>query len=244
MSLSNPVTPLNTNTPITPIYSTSTAPAPNSPLRILCFGDSLTEGYSRYGTLMTPYSRTLFQHLTACFPDRKITVYTDGLSGDLVVPPGRFLRRMEKRFSQADPDEPYTHVLFLGGTNDLDWGKTTANIIAALHTLLDIPLAHGCKVLLFTIPECRAKAAQGKVAQVNVARDEINSHIKLELGRREQVEVFDLRNVMPYHTMSARDVSEFWDDGVHFTVAGYRKVGEEAARRFVEVWGEELGAVA
>jgi hypothetical protein len=68
------------------------------PLRILCFGDSLTEGYSNYGLTFTPYSDTLLQKLKSdLFLSSKynIAVDTDGMSGDQVT--GSFLGRMEDR---------------------------------------------------------------------------------------------------------------------------------------------------
>lgn len=66
------------------------------PLRILCLGDSLTEGYSHFGTKFTPYSKWMKEVLLAKWPDRAIDVITDGVSGDLVTPPGGFKRRMER----------------------------------------------------------------------------------------------------------------------------------------------------
>jgi hypothetical protein len=67
------------------------------PLRILCFGDSLTEGYSRFGFLMTPYSQWFKSELEVKFwarkERRKVEVVTDGESGDLVTT-GSFKHRM------------------------------------------------------------------------------------------------------------------------------------------------------
>ena len=58
-------------------------------LRILCYGDSLTEGYSCFGMSMTPYSKTLKSILEAVFlagaDKRKVEIVTDGVSGDRVT---------------------------------------------------------------------------------------------------------------------------------------------------------------
>lgn len=55
------------------------------PLRILCFGDSLTEGYSAMGWSMTPYSRWMEEYLNAKVDNEyEIKVETDGKSGDCV----------------------------------------------------------------------------------------------------------------------------------------------------------------
>jgi hypothetical protein len=57
------------------------------PLRILCFGDSLTEGYSQHGLTFTPYSETLLQTLqqSSIGGHWEIEVDTDGMSGDAVT---------------------------------------------------------------------------------------------------------------------------------------------------------------
>lgn len=54
------------------------------PLRILCFGDSLTSGFCHFGLTEHPYSIRLKDHLDAAFPDRRIDVYTNGQPGDVV----------------------------------------------------------------------------------------------------------------------------------------------------------------
>jgi lysophospholipase L1-like esterase len=69
------------------------------PLTILCFGDSLTEGYSQFGMIMTPYSKTLKAKLTlklwAWKGQTEVVVVTDGQSGDLITT-GSFKARMNE----------------------------------------------------------------------------------------------------------------------------------------------------
>jgi hypothetical protein len=62
-------------------------------IRILCFGDSLTEGYSYYGQEFTPYAGNMKAWLHAAWPATKVTVDVDGLSGDRVAR-GSFLSRI------------------------------------------------------------------------------------------------------------------------------------------------------
>lgn len=66
-------------------------------LRILCFGDSLTEGYTRSGTLFHPYAESLNAYLKKAFPTTELHVDIEGLSGDRVCPPGLFMPRMEAK---------------------------------------------------------------------------------------------------------------------------------------------------
>jgi len=57
------------------------------PLRILCFGDSLTEGYTHHGLSYAPYCTTMEQVLTAALPEKEwdISVDEQGVSGELVL---------------------------------------------------------------------------------------------------------------------------------------------------------------
>lgn len=55
----------------------------NNSLSILCFGDSLTQGFHNYGLGESPYSETLEEKLRGAFPDWKIRIHTSGVPGDL-----------------------------------------------------------------------------------------------------------------------------------------------------------------
>lgn len=64
-----------------------------TPLRILCFGDSLTSGYYGWGSGLHPYSKALGARLREAFPGRYIDVATSGVPGDVVCGP-RFHERL------------------------------------------------------------------------------------------------------------------------------------------------------
>lgn len=63
------------------------------PLRILCFGDSLTSGYHHFGLDSHPYSLRLTKLLREALPDKSLDIVTSGVPGDGVVFP-RFEQRM------------------------------------------------------------------------------------------------------------------------------------------------------
>lgn len=67
---------------------------PHANTRILCLGDSLTEGYSEPGADFTPYGDSLKAALSKA--GKKVDVVTDGESGDQVTA-GSFGRRMTMR---------------------------------------------------------------------------------------------------------------------------------------------------
>lgn len=79
-------------------------------LRILCFGDSLTQGWFHYGLGQHPYSIQLEKRLREVLPaGTTLEVRTSGMAGDVVAFP-RFRERfdmqgtwgyMPKRYSSA-----------------------------------------------------------------------------------------------------------------------------------------------
>ncbi|KAI9645519.1 hypothetical protein NHQ30_006261 [Ciborinia camelliae] len=191
------------------------APRKLSPLKILCLGDSLTQGYSEYGTKFTPYSKWMKEVLVKKWPDREIEVITDGSSEDLLTPPGGFSRRMERHFPSTPP---ITHTILLGGTNDLAYNRPINTIYAVFETLIFTPLSHSSKVLILTVPECHVRS---KV--LDEKREELNDS-----------DTFDLRGKMPYHNMEPDRRARLWDDGLHFTEMGYEEMGVMVGEKMIE----------
>jgi len=97
--------------------SNSTNALPTS-LRILCFGDSLTAGYTMSGWSFFPYATELRVHLMRLLslPESMITIEVEGLSGDQVR--AQYQRRMQRKCASATND-PYDWIVIMGGTNDL-----------------------------------------------------------------------------------------------------------------------------
>lgn len=189
-----PATMATTTTPglpspsLSPETKTKQQTDPSSPqkprrsLRILCFGDSLTSGYSQLGAVSHPYSQRLTSVLSASFPSLNIDAHTDGLPGDLVCTAGsRFLRRIEPKFLTKGGGTPYDWTVVLGGTNDLAFQFTAEDIYKALRDVWDVALSKGGRVLACTVPEA---GAQGKIGQrVKARRDELN---ELILSHRQE----------------------------------------------------------
>ncbi|PBP18403.1 asparagine amidase a [Diplocarpon rosae] len=134
----------------------------STPIHILCFGDSLTKGYSMHGKNFTPYSATMKKTLEETIGGRgelSFIVDTDGVSGQFVT--NGFRERMASLYSANQIREcPYDWVVFLGGTNDLAYSISPNKIYDETKAITDIPLATGARVLLLTVPECSAKSAK------------------------------------------------------------------------------------
>lgn len=137
-------------------------------------------------------------------------------------------------------DTPYDWVIYLGGTNDLACRITPESIFKiSTKSILALPLTHGAKVLIMTIPECESQL-------LDQDRKELNEMIK-EWGRdTEGVWEFDLWKEMKYprNLREETDVVErnkIWDDNLHFTPKGYEMIGEMLGKRLVKILqdGEE-----
>ncbi|CAI7659658.1 unnamed protein product [Penicillium pancosmium] len=134
-------------------------------LSILCFGNSLTAGYYNYGEHYHPYAKKLTEILQPVLPTTEITTDVAGLPGDLVCSPGSFVSRI----SEQTIKKRYDWVIFLGGTNDIGYGKSYEDIYAGLKKSWMMALTSGAKVLALTIPECAAK-----FARIDKNRNEVN----------------------------------------------------------------------
>lgn len=120
--MENVVSNTDPNTP-------TTKPDPKS-LRVLCFGDSLTAGYSGYGCFHYPYAKQIREKLKENLPGTEATVDVSGLSGDQVIA-GQFLSRMKGICAKAE-NAPYDWIIVLGGTNDLAEMETGHSIYEGL----------------------------------------------------------------------------------------------------------------
>ena len=78
-------------------------------MRILCFGDSLTAGYSGMGAIYHPYTTRLVQFLEMAFPELDVETVEDGIPGSTVH--YKYLTRMQGNCGFM-PDRSCVLVLF------------------------------------------------------------------------------------------------------------------------------------
>ncbi|KAI0432635.1 SGNH hydrolase-type esterase domain-containing protein [Xylaria sp. FL1042] len=206
------------------------------PLRILCFGNSLTCGYP----VGDPYAGRMIEKIEEAFPGRRVECEVEGMPGDLVTT-GQYIPRMQDSWNLAE--HPYDWTIVLGGTNDLGWGRPSEAIIEGLKTAWDIPLSKGGKVLALTIPETKVR-----FRDIPQRRNEVNEAIRNY--EKENYYHFDLFKELPYHAMSPEDRAKYWDsDGVHLQTAGYdlmgEKIGDALVRilRLAEAQGTDISSV-
>ncbi|RKF63131.1 GDSL-like lipase/acylhydrolase [Golovinomyces cichoracearum] len=200
----------------------------NNSLNILCFGDSLTAGFSHVGAPDHPYGLSLQTSLRAKFPELNVTVDVQGRGGDFVIsPPGQFLPRIQSIYRNY-PLLSYDFAIILGGTNDLCVKMQTVNIWPALQKVWSVPLSHSTKVLAMTVPECGLCDSQ-----FNAERDALNSLI---LGHEtKNLYKFDYSSAIPYCSMPKYKRDAIWADHLHLTDRGYDLLGSLVADRLAEI---------
>ncbi|KAH7329083.1 SGNH hydrolase-type esterase domain-containing protein [Stachybotrys elegans] len=212
-------------------------------LRILCFGDSLTYG-TNYAADTHPYSIQLEARLRQVLPRTKVSITTNGVPGDMVTWSG-----FAQRLKDAYQDTHFDWVIVLGGTkefstsvaytqflppsdSDLGRGRLSEDIFNALRDVWDIALVKPSKVLALTVPECYAR-----IGWLDSARADLNAAI-MQWNERNFY-ALDIFPKMPYHSLSAEDKKNYWDDGLHFTPAGYDKLGDHVADELIRIIYQE-----
>lgn len=156
-------------------------------LRILCFGDSLTSGYFRWGMGSQPYSEVLSSRLQQEFPDLDVKVTTDGVPGDVASQPrfyDRFRRQCEIYSCLAWPttqgtkankgivssQSTYDWVIVLGGT------KYVSHAPHATPGLLTVLVTLRCE--LQTMPSILDFVPHGTMPSPNAAESWLSQYPK------------------------------------------------------------------
>ncbi|KAL8958807.1 MAG: hypothetical protein Q9193_004205 [Seirophora villosa] len=195
-------------------------------LRILCFGDSLTAGYSGYGYFHYPYATHIRKKLKEELPDTDAVVDVSGLSGDRVIA-GQFLARI-KAVSEKAKHTPYDWIIILGGTNDLGWSERPDNIYESLKQVWTVALDSGANVLALNVLE--GEHTSGDIVP---RRKQLNALIA---GHEEhRLYYMDLCAAVPFFTMNDTMRAMMWDDGLHLTMDGYEMMGNAIAAKLLEL---------
>ncbi|KAF7546634.1 hypothetical protein G7Z17_g8299 [Cylindrodendrum hubeiense] len=197
------------------------------PLRILCFGDSLTSGYFCFGMDSHPYSLKLEDKLTGALPEFDVQIVTNGVPGDVAT-----FKRFTDRMREECDKRYFDWAIVLAGTNDLAYGISTASIYESLQETWNIPLSKAGKVLALTVPECEARGEK-----LTRRRDELNNSIMNH--QQPNFHSFDLKSHIPYHSLSEADREKYWDDGLHLRDDGYDWMGDHIANALIRIIREE-----
>jgi len=204
-----------------------------SSVRILCFGDSLTEGYSSWGQIYTPYASNMKAWLEAAWTSTTVSADVAGVSGDHVVSSYGFLSRIQSKCGQEAAS--YDWVIILGGTNDLAYGRTAEVVFEELKKVYQVALDHGANVLALTVPEAYSDELSTATTQsLNERRATLNRMILEHVAERYYA--MDLHSMLPNSQLPQDVREEMWDDGIHLTPYGYGVMGDHIANQLVSIW--------
>jgi lysophospholipase L1-like esterase len=224
---SSPSAPTSTVQPpavgVSPSPPSTTTPEPQPPAprldvsTILCFGDSLTEGYIAVSpswlqaARAESYPSRLQSMLSARYRDQQIVVENAGLSGEWAAD-GQ--ERFVAVARAARPDV----VVLMEGANDINgFGSLGIDLaLEALENMLRDGRALGAKVLLASLPPERAGSTEGGAASLV---PEFNARVR-RLAERQNIFFVDV------HAAFGGDLSLIGPDGLHPTAAGYDRIAQ------------------
>ncbi|MFQ5832873.1 MAG: SGNH/GDSL hydrolase family protein [Candidatus Thorarchaeota archaeon] len=202
---------------------------PDNPIRILCFGDSLTAGTPGYdpvygGDLRFQYGYWLLRFAES-FGVTNLSFRNHGVPGDLAA-------AMPDRLARALESGKYEVIIILAGSNDLGWNYPAESVHASLRRLWDIARSGNHALVTCTVPPIAAVYPLIQKGQRYLNRM-ILSNVSDERNTI-CVNVFavlaDERGLLPSEYDSG--------DGLHFSLKGYRRLGEviwdEGVRRLLD----------
>eukprot|EP00794_Sanderia_malayensis_P008112 gene8112-8981_t len=190
--------------------------------RVLCIGDSITEGYHKGGFAFHPYTKKLHELLNAENNTITYDVYNEGVSGECV-----FVSMLERMPHLLQKYKPLDLVVILGGTNDLMHTNCTdaGQLFNNIKKLHEMAHAAHVKTVALTIPDANAPAMPMWQKRESMWK-ETNEKIREYADKRDDVILCDLAEELPYRTMTDDERAKYWDDNLHYTPHGYDKMAE------------------
>ena len=197
-------------------------------LRVLCFGDSLTEGHMGNAALpyMSSYAITLEASLEeALGRATELEVVEKGRSGELV---SDMPSRLEAVLSSRERSRklPFDLMILLGGTNDAGRGRDATDIADNIEALHGVARQHGARSVVVTVPDLRV-LVDGRDTPYMKTIDAVNERLRtFAAACAPECALFDLARQLP---QTEETSALFASDGVHFTSLGYSVIGKQLA---------------
>lgn len=206
-------------------------------MNIVCFGDSLTEGYYNGGKNFSPYTQKL-KKLLETKGNLQCNVINAGISGETICVD--MMARLPKLLEKYE----YIDVLVIqGGTNDILLYKdlqSSIDLFQEFQKLLQIALDGSVvkKMLILTTLEGLYTSADEAVMPHEVSDDlrrKFNEQIldcyngsNMDTVKKcdTPIKVCDLAREFPFFSLNEKERTALWDDNIHPSVLGYDRMGE------------------
>lgn len=183
----------------------------------VALGDSLTVGFIPYRLATQPYSQFL-KEMTNNFLERlgksralEVRLINRGVNGDLT---SGMLLRFKRDVIDLNP----SHVIVLGGTNDIGWGLPVEDIFANLKRMLETAADNSIQPVACTVPSVLGWD-QGIPPRLELNR--LLKHLCRAKGT-PRADLFESTS----DPATKRLRPEYSSDGLHMNEAGYRRIAE------------------
>lgn len=234
--------PMPERVPPPPPPPGSAAAAAAAQRRLLAYGDSLTAGFHAFGHLFAPYAEALAPALLPAVSAEVLLCGLSGLTADEMVcglDEGSLLDCLDRRGQGLRRilvnDGPFDAALIMAGTNDLADEPEAAEVAQNLCLLHRACHAAGVPTVALSVPPSRVSQKEAPLARL---RREVNSLLKQwaegkgahrpgrgKNGGTGVLLYVDTERLLPYDRESG-----LWEvDGLHFSRAGSRHLGERLA---------------
>ena len=186
---------------------------------IVCFGDSLTAGFQSPTPQHPTDQRAPYGQFLQEWLGPSVEIRISGICGELTA-------EMAMRFRRDVLQHQPSHVVMLGGTNDLGWNAEPTDIMKNLVKMYELARASQIALIPVTVPSIRVDVADGGpdaeafVGQHLERRAELNGLIRAYAVSKGLAWI-DLctATAEPRTRLLA---AEYSNDGLHLTTAGYR----------------------
>ena len=187
---------------------------------VLCFGDSLTEGYTfQESGEFHPYSITL-RLLLREHGHGSVEVDTTGVSGERVFT--TMNHRLDKILN--DVAQPYDWVIILGGTNDIGSGLPSEDLIPSILALHERAKRGGSRTLALALPQYLHELKPGN-EDYRREKAKVNEALKTYAAESGGSTLWvDLWNGLPFGSLPDEERALYWVDALHMTPRGYDKM--------------------
>ena len=166
----------------------------------------------------TPYGHYLQEWLGG-----SADIQIRGICGELT---GEMAMRFRRDVLQQQP----SHVVLLGGTNDLGWNAQPAEIMRNLVKMYESARASQVMLIPVTVPSIRVDAAGGGPD----AEAWIGQHLSRRAELNGLIQEYALSKGLPWidlfmatvESTTGQLAAQYSNDGLHLTTAGYRLLAQ------------------
>ena len=180
-------------------------------MKILCIGDSLTEGYGINHDVSWP---------TLLGAKMSVPVFNEGISGDTTA-------GILARFSSACQRHLPTHTIIMGGTNDIDFQIDPKHIIANIKAMTRQARFSGIEYFIGIPMPYRPHVQDGYSSAFNSANEFANN---LDEFRASLIHFCDHDETRFIDFSEELTTDHFLFDGIHPNEEGNRLMMETAYR--------------